>query len=97
MYRQCLFLLMQRTGGRSPSSSSKAFVALEALLFAGFLLFFFFFFLGAVACSVSVVSAEVVYGMVACFKAVGPVPLCFIALKTVSVSWMELAGETTII
>lgn len=42
MYRQCLFLLMQSTGGRS-SSVDLAF-ATEVSLVLGFLGFFFFFF-----------------------------------------------------
>lgn len=42
IYRQCLFLLMQSTGGRS-SSLALAFAAEVSLAF-GFLVFFFFFF-----------------------------------------------------
>ncbi len=41
MYLQCLFLLIQRTGGRSSSTN---FAAASDLALADFLDFFFFFF-----------------------------------------------------
>lgn len=45
MYRQCLFLLIQRTGGRSSFTVASLGGGTVSLTFVGFLAFFFFFFL----------------------------------------------------
>lgn len=51
IYRQCLFLLIQRTEGRSCSSPRFCLASAgTGIAFAGFLAFFFFFFFGMFAC-----------------------------------------------